>query len=111
MQIGKLRHRIAIQSRVETQDATSGAVTLTWANYATDVPAEVVPLSGREFMAASAEQAGVEARIMVRYDAGILPTMRVTFDGLSYDIRAVLPDPTARRHLALMVSRGVTDGD
>lgn len=111
MQIGKLRHRITLQSRVQTQDPVSGAVELTWSDYATEVPAEVVPLSGREFLSAAAEQAGVIARIVIRYDAGVLPTMRLVFDGVNHNIEAVLPDPTARRHLTLMVSRGTTDGD
>jgi len=28
--------------------------------------------------------------------------MRITHDGNTYNIKAVLPDPTARRHLTLM---------
>ncbi len=32
-------------------------------------------------------------------------------DGKVYAIRAVLPDPTARRHLNLMVAGGVSSGD
>ena len=66
------------------------------------VPAEVWPLSGREYIAAQAEQAGVTTRITIRYQAGIEPAMRVLHDGKAYNIRAVLPDPTLRRHLTLM---------
>ena len=36
--------------------------------------------------------------------------MRVTHDGKAYNIRAVLPDPTLRRHLTLMCESGVNHG-
>ena len=36
--------------------------------------------------------------------------MRVVFDSQNYQIHAVLPDPTNRKWLTLMVERGVNDG-
>jgi hypothetical protein len=36
--------------------------------------------------------------------------MRVLFDGATYEIVAVLPDPTGRGHLTLMLATGVNDG-
>ena len=45
--------------------------------------------------AAQATQAGVTAKITIRYQAGIEPDMRVTHDGMTYNIKAVLPDPTS----------------
>jgi hypothetical protein len=32
-------------------------------------------------------------------------------DGLAYNIKAVLPDPTLRRYLTLMCESGVNDGN
>lgn len=106
----RLRHRITIQSQGLVQDATTGEMVPSWTNWLADEPAEVVPLSGREFIAAAATQAGVTARMTIRYRAGVLPTMRVVFDSQNYNIKAVLPDPTNSRWLTLMVERGVNDG-
>lgn len=106
MEATKLRHRIKIEQATETRDAWGGVV-VAWTTLADNVPAEVVPLPGREFMAATAEVAGVTARITIRYMAGVTAAMRVVFDGAAYNIKSVLPDPTARRHLTLMVETGV----
>lgn len=108
----KLRHRITIQRATTTQDPDTGETTATWVDFLNSEPAEVVPLSGREFIQSGAVQAGVNTRMTIRWQAGVLPTMRVLFDGDIYRIEAVLPDPTARRHLTLMCERGVSsDGE
>ena len=104
MIIGKLRHRITIQSLSATQDATTGEQLETWATYLADVPAMVVPISGKEYLSASAEQAGITARVTVRYDSGITSAMRIVFDGRTYKIRDQFPDETARGYIVLMVS-------
>lgn len=105
----RLRHRVTIEQVTETRDADGGVVT-TWAALHSKVPAEIVPLSGREFIAAQAAQAGVNARMTIRYVDGITPKMRVVHGPDIYNIEAVLPDPTLRRHLTLMVSTGVNNG-
>lgn len=105
----RLRHRVTIEHVTETRDADGGVVTA-WATLHSKVPAEIVPLSGREFMAAQAAQAGITARLTIRYMAGITPKMRVVHGSDIYNIEAVLPDPTLRRHLTLMVSTGVNNG-
>ena len=115
MGAGKYRHRIRLQVQTETTGPL-GPQPATWTDWepepgqGADIPAEVVPLSGRDFIAAGEKQSEVSARIEIRWLPGVLDTMRVLFDGQVYAIAAVLPDPTARRHLTLMVSAGVTDG-
>lgn len=104
----RLRHRVTIERRTQTRDEWGGVID-SWATVAI-VPAEVYPLSGREFVAAQATQAGVTTKITIRYQAGIEPAMRVTHDGMTYNIKAVLPDPTLRRHLTLMCETGVNNG-
>ena len=96
----RLRHRITIEQKATGTDAW-GQPAETWETVAI-VPAEVWPLSGREYIAAQAEQAGVTTKITIRYQAGIEPAMRITHDGKTYNIRAVLSDPTGRRHITLM---------
>ena len=105
----RLSHRVTIEQVTETRDADGGVVTA-WATLHSKVPAEIVPLSGREFVAAQAAQAGITARMTIRYVAGITPKMRVVHGPDIYNIEAVLPDPTLRRHLTLMVSTGVNNG-
>lgn len=106
---GKYRHRIHLLESVVRRDPLGGD-TREWRTWKPDVPAEVVPLSGREFTAASAEHGQVTARMEIPYLPGVLNTMRVLFDEQVYEIRAVLPDATARRHLTLMVDVGLSDG-
>lgn len=106
----RLRHRVTVQQRTQTQDATTGEITVTWAALLVDEPAEVVPLSGKEYIAAGATQAVVDTRMTIRWRSGIEAAMRIVFDGQNYNVAAVLPDPSNRRWLTLMVQRGVNDG-
>lgn len=106
---GKYRHRITLQVPEPQRDPLGGDSDA-WSDWQPDVPAEVVPLSGREFTAASSEHGQVTARMEIPYLPGVKQSMRVVFDGSVYAVRAVLPDPTARRHITLMVDSGVSDG-
>ena len=109
LNIGKLRHRITLQQNVPgAQDPVTGEITSGgWAVFAANVPAEVVPSSVRDFIAAREGQVEVSARCVIRYMPGVLDTMRVLFDGQVYEIAGVLPDPTARRYLTLALKTGV----
>jgi SPP1 family predicted phage head-tail adaptor len=109
MKAGKLRHWGAIEALASTQDATTGATREAWHRVA-HVWALISPLSGREYIAAQAVQAGVNTRITIRHRDGVLPTMRFSYRGTLYDIRAVLPDPTLKRHINLMCESGVSEG-
>ena len=105
----KLRHRVIIEQKSITRDAYGSAIE-SWVAFADNVPAEVYPLSGKEFIAAQSVQAGVTARITIRYIIGVVGDMRVRHDGNTYNIKAVLPDKTARHHITLMCETGVNDG-
>jgi SPP1 family predicted phage head-tail adaptor len=109
MLAAKLRHRVTIEQFTEVQDS-DGARETTWAAILTNHPAEIVPLSGREFTAAAAIQAGITTRITVRYDSDITEAMRVVHGTDIYNIKAVLPDPSLRRHMTLMCQQGVNNG-
>ena len=109
MRGGALRHRITLQSLGEVR-GPDGESESAWTVFATNVPASIVPLSGREFLSAGAEHGQVTARITIRWRPGVLDTMRVLHDGDVYAIKAVLPDPTLRRHITLMVEKGVSNG-
>ena len=109
MRAGRLRHRVRIDRRVDTRDGASGAVVTTWTPV-TERDAELVPLSGRELIAAQAVQSEIVARAVLRFTEGLDATMRLVCHGVIYNIRAVLPDPTFKRHVTLMLSAGVNNG-
>ena len=104
----RLRHEINIEAKQITRDDFGGVIE-TWVPI-TDEPilADIHPLSGREFIAAQSTQAGVTTRITIRHLPGVTAAMRVNHDGTLYNIRAVLPDPTLVRHIALMCETGIT---
>lgn len=110
MLASRLRHRVDIEALTSAVDSTYGGEVKAWTTHAADVPAEIVPVSGREFIAAQGEQAGVAAKITVRWTAGIVPTMRIVHGSDVYSIKAVLPDKSLRRSILLMCETGVQDG-
>lgn len=104
---GKLRHRVSIQRPVETQDLSTGAVSVTWQIYA-ERWAEYVASSVREFIAAASVQSEVKGRFTVRTDEGITADMRVIHRGKAYQILGVMPDPdSGLEYMTLAVSEGV----
>lgn len=114
---GDLRHRIAIQERIETQDAVTGAVSWEWQTVNDErgdwssIPAQIMPLSAREFEAAAAIQAETSTRFVIRWVNGVIPKMRLLAQGVAYDIRGVLPDlESGREYLTLSCVAGVNDG-
>src|SRR5688572_12565982 len=100
---GQLRHRIQLQSQQQTQDATTGEVTVTWVTYA-EVWADVVPMSAREFIQSGAEQSEARGRMVIRYRDDVQADHRAVHRGKFYNIVGEpLPDAeSGREHLTLM---------
>ena len=108
MKIGDLRNQVAIQQRDATKD-TFGQPAQTWTTVAT-VWAKVADISGRELITAMAAQSEVSTNIVIRYRAGTTTLNRVLYDGVPYNIHAVV-DPTGRkREMQLMCARGGNQG-
>jgi SPP1 family predicted phage head-tail adaptor len=74
---GRLRHVVDFEVREDTQDATTGGITTTWASIFTDVRAAIEPLSVREVIAAAKDTPVVSARITVRHRAGMNAAQRI----------------------------------
>lgn len=103
IEAGRLRHKVAIQERVEVQD-THGDMVVTWCPVA-KVWAAIEPLSGREFIAAAATQSKVTARIILRHLSCIEASMRIEHGGTRYAIEAVLPDKdSGREYMTILAS-------
>lgn len=92
---GRLRHRVTIEQPLESQDATTGAITVTWSALWTNVPAEIVPRSGREFLAAQQLQAEVTTLITFRARSGLTPKMRIVHGTTVYNPVSLLQDPAS----------------
>ena len=119
MEAGRLRHRVTIQERVTVQDPNGDPV-VTWTDWATNVPAEILPVSGREFLAGQGITAQVTVKIRIRWRRGLKPTMRfvhaVDLSGSPilyyyYNIAGILPDSDSGRVFVwLPCSKGVNEG-
>jgi len=113
----RLRHRVAVQQQVQTQNATTGAVSVSWQNVTlsggvalNNVPAEVLTGQGKEMFQAEARQAEIAARINLRWFPGLTQAMRILWDGKIFNIQSIETDATARREYRLRCTAGVNDG-
>jgi SPP1 family predicted phage head-tail adaptor len=97
-----LNRRVTLQAMSSAQDATGEEVN-GWADVVT-VWASVIDISGREFVAAMAEQSSTQTKVAIRYRDGITTSMRLIYSGRIYDIEAVLGED--RRTLTLMCAKG-----
>lgn len=107
VETGLLRHSVQLQERTDAQNGTTGEMQTTWTTIATPW-ANISPMSGREFLAAGAEQSEVRGRITIRYRDDVTADMRIVYRGKYYNILAVLPDnESGIEHLTLMTGEGV----
>ena len=112
MRAGALRHRITFQKSGLIQDPETGEMLPGWETIWEKVPASVAPLSARDLIAAQAGQSEATGRMVIRYRAGVLPTMRILHRGDAYNIQGPpLPDPdSGLEYLTILVSKGLNDG-
>lgn len=121
MQPGKLRHRVDIQVKPQTQDEY-GEPTTAYTNVWSAVPAAIESLTGREFYAAQMINAEINAKITIRWREGITAMHRIVHQtreqaALSppeqtiYDIVAPIPDSgSGRQWLSLFVINRSNEG-
>lgn len=110
---GRLRDRIRIDVPVRVRDSSTAGWVNQWQTVHPIVPADIQPLSVRDFIESGARQAEVTARIKMRYVPGINATMRAVnlLTGEVYEIIAPLADPdSGREYITLAVKEGVNDG-
>lgn len=112
MRSGKLRHRVRFEAPGMQQDPVTGEMVDGWMPVWSEVPASIEALSARDLIAAKAGQSEITGRIVIRYRAGVLPTMRVVHRETIYNIQGQpLPDKVSGlEYLTLLVAAGVNDG-
>lgn len=107
MRAGDLRWLVTIEQRSDTTNGNGNTVT-TWLPFASDVPAQITPLSASERLAAAATQSDVSTRIVMRYMAGITPSMRIRDQesALVYNIAAPIADNRSGREWLTIAASG-----
>jgi SPP1 family predicted phage head-tail adaptor len=106
---GKLRHRVAVERLVTEQDS-SGVAQETWSPVG-EFWASIEPLSAREFVAASAVQSQVVARIRMRATTGVRASDRIRHGANLYNVQGVLPDlDSGLEYVTIPATAGVNDG-
>lgn len=84
---GEMRHRLSIQEQTFVPDA-AGQPEEAWALHA-EVWGAVEPLLGNEFVASLQRQDRLPTRFRMRFLEGVVPRMRIVFDGRLFDILTV----------------------
>lgn len=98
--VGKLRHRITVQTAVETQDV-AGQPVVEWQDMFANEPCDFRPMGGSESIRQREVQATFDALFTVRYRDGYNEQMRVVFQGKNYGIKAITKVDGVNRYLEL----------
>ena len=101
MNAGQLDQRVTVERLVGDAVDDYGQPIATWTPIHT-VWAAVEPLTGREYIAASAFVSEVTTRIRLRYRPGLTVTDRVNHEGTIYGITSVIDYKSGNRELVLM---------
>ena len=109
MRIGKLRHYVALQSRGSTQDTGTGIVTETWSTQS-NFWAHIEPINAREMPLADIPTLIVNTRITMRYQTGVLPSMRIVEGANVYQIVGIQPDPRSGTEYLVLNCSQVING-
>lgn len=105
---GSMRHRITVQSLVETIDAARQPLHSYTDKY-TNEPASFEQVSGGETNRGRQVEAGVVAVFVVNYRDGYSTTDRVIFDGTTYSIVRVEHPEGIKRFTLLHCKAGPVD--
>jgi SPP1 family predicted phage head-tail adaptor len=99
MTIGKMRHRVTIQTLIATPDADN-AVEEVYSNVAT-VWADVSPVSGRTEMDSKSLGERITHRVTMRYRADVTSENWILYRGLRFRVRNIQDFEERRRFMIL----------
>lgn len=102
MKSGRLRDKITFQTYAESL-TESGGLVKAWTDFAI-VFAEILPVSGREYIAASQVQGEISHKIRIRYLSGLHSKMRIVSGLRTFEIVAILPDRTNAREIIILAN-------
>lgn len=106
MDIGALNCRVTIEQRAAGQDA-AGQPNGAWSTLDT-VWANIRYESGSESIRANRETSSAQVSIRIRRRLDVTAGMRVTYEGMTFEIKSVLQDHTNKQRTDLVCE--VVDG-
>lgn len=95
----QLSHRVKIEQKVGTVDAIGQPVEA-WVEVIS-IWAHVKFLRGLEFIKSNQDVAYIQASIRTRKRSDVTTAMRATYDGITYNIVAILPQSASVMDLAV----------
>lgn len=99
--IGEMRHRLALQAPLATDDG-GGGVTRTWALVA-EVWGAIRPATGNETAEADGRHGRVSHEIWIRHRSSVVPEMRFALGARLFEIHAVIDSGERHRFLKCLV--------
>ena len=99
MRAGPMRHRVTLQQRSTGVDAAGGVLD-SWDDVATRW-ASMDRASGSEVWASAQRSGRVPAVFRLRYLSGVVPAMRLLFDGRAYNILSAVDQSGLREELTI----------
>ena len=90
MKTGRLRDRLTIRTYTASI-GTNGENTRSYTTFAT-VFAEILPVSGKEYLINDRVQGEISHKITIRYLSGLLPKMNGVCGSRTFEFVAILPD-------------------
>lgn len=113
MDIGKLNHRVTVQSRTTSKD-DYGQELDSWSDVAT-VWANILPIGGRERLRAMAIESSLTHTVMVRYRAEFKPPLqmgakRIIYQGRIFNIVSARDVDEAHKYIIFDCTEGSLDG-
>lgn len=114
MQAGDLRHRVTFQRRSKEEDGFGEQAT-GWIDVVAGVSAAIVPLNGRELIAAQAIMSETTHQVTIRYHPAlavsrVVAALRMVFNGRYFNIQSSLNEDERNRMIVMMASEGMNDG-
>lgn len=106
---GQLNQQVQLQQRQAATNGLREAVGA-WVDMGSPAWAQVTFLAGREQLAAGAAQQTADARFVLRYRAGVTPSMRLVHKGRPFDIVSAEPVDGGIEWLEILAVHGVRDG-
>lgn len=104
MRIGELRKQISFQSEQMTADG-AGGYALAWTTVLT-AWAEIEPLHGDKRYVDGHLEAHATHKMILRYQSGVTPDMRVTYGSRTFKILSLLNQNERNQWLEVMVEEG-----
>ncbi len=102
MQAGKLKHVVSIQQNTPTANSPDdGSLVDSWTDYASDVYAQIRTSGGREFWRARQLNSELTHEVLIRYDSGVTPRMRVLWGTRIFRIGSVKQDDDHQKWTAI----------